>query len=633
MTFRQFAFNNVRRNSRQYVSYYLSSMFSVTVFFMYAVLVFHPEVQSATFRASVQRGIFAAEIIIFVFSFLFVLYSTGSFLKSRKTEYGLLSTLGITKSQLNRLIMIENTIIGLVSIISGLVVGGILSKIFIMLFSEILKLEDPLSYYLAPKAIMVTAVAYFIMFELNSFFALWTIRMNSVIELFRGAKAPKKTPKFSWILSVLGIGLIGYGYYLAYDAELLTITGRMLPILAVIVPGTYLLFTQASIAVTSILQKQKRFYFKRTNLLTISDLVYKLKDNARLLFLVTILSAIAFTSSGVLFGLFKGIQGEAEKYIPQSVSLITKNNPAIFDKSVTEVKQNFDEKGIPYKYHQGALVEAGIHYPQKDVYTSVHLMALDDFKTFLANQGKDTSINLNDNQALFLAPPILVGEETKIPKELNFEGSGYEKNLEIKIFTAHSINKSYYVRYMYVVPNQVFEAFKQHASPDQTYQYMAMEIPNWTKHVDGILETIDKVDTNDLRFDSQAHFYDTYKQGFALTFYFGVFISVLFFLAAGSILYFRLYQDIDNDMDHYRALYRIGLTEKEMKKIASKQVSLIFFIPFAVAVIHSAFAFKALQNMLSSSIILPSTLIIGAFLVIHILNYLIIRNRYISKLL
>lgn len=97
MTFIQFAFNNVKRNTRAYLSYFLSCMFSVMVFFMYAVAVFHPDIAEYEFRDIVQRGIIASEVIIYGFSFLFVLYSTGSFIKSRKKEYGLLTTLGISK--------------------------------------------------------------------------------------------------------------------------------------------------------------------------------------------------------------------------------------------------------------------------------------------------------------------------------------------------------------------------------------------------------------------------------------------------------------------------------------------------------------------------------------------------------
>lgn len=276
MTFKQFALNNVKRNTRQYLSYFLSCMFAVTVFFMYAVVMFHPDISNNEFRDTMQRGIIVNEVIIYVFSFLFVLYSTGSFIKSRKKEYGLLTTLGISKSQLNRMLVLENTIIGLASIVAGLLLGALLTKLFLMVFSTVLGIDQILPFYLSFKAIGLTALLFFVMFEVNSFAVVWALRTNSVMEVFRGAKSPKKVPKFSWILSTLSIAAIGVAYYLAFTADFISIIYRMAPILALIIPGTYFLFTQFSIAFTNQLKRRKGFYYKGLNLLTVSDLTYKI---------------------------------------------------------------------------------------------------------------------------------------------------------------------------------------------------------------------------------------------------------------------------------------------------------------------------------------------------------------------
>lgn len=84
MIFRQFAFNNVFRNKRTYAAYFLSSVFSVMVFCMYAVFAFHPELATGQIIVNITKGMQTAEGIIYVFSFFFVLYSMSSFLKMRK---------------------------------------------------------------------------------------------------------------------------------------------------------------------------------------------------------------------------------------------------------------------------------------------------------------------------------------------------------------------------------------------------------------------------------------------------------------------------------------------------------------------------------------------------------------------
>lgn len=632
MTFRQFAFNNVKRNARQYITYFLSCMFSVTIFFMYAVLVFHPEVMETEFRESVRRSIMAAEIIIFVFSFLFVLYSNSTFVKSRKKEFGLLSTLGISRSQLNRLIMMENSLIGILSIILGLAMGAIFSKLFLLTLTNILELGDPLSYYISPLAIGITAGAYFIMFELNSIFVLFSIRTKTIMELFRGARSPKKKPKFSWILSILSLLLIGYGYYLAWTADLISIIPRMLPILALVVPGSYFLFTQLSVALTSLLQKRKSLYYKGTHLLTISDLIFKLRDNSRILFFVAILSAVAFTSSGVLFGAFYGLEEEAKKYTPNTLSFSGTGNRETVEEKARLVSQELKRNDIHYSAHYSQLVKGEI--PELD--GSVRFLSLSDFHIYQTMSGLE-KLKLKENEAAILLFPN-DHREDQVPGSLTVSIQNEEHTFAVKKVRNNAFNSRYFQSYLIVLPDQFYEAYARVSDPEQTVHLHAIEIDGWTSKTDEIQVALQEHNLRHLKVkddiftENRAELYTGLKQGFGISLYFGIFISVLFFLAAGSILYFRMYQDIDYDLNHYRSLYRIGLTKKEMKNIATRELSFLFFLPMLIAVLHSSFAFKALQNILSASVLLPAFIIFGGFLGVHLINFFIVRNIYVSKL-
>ncbi|MBO8157818.1 MAG: ABC transporter permease [Bacillaceae bacterium] len=635
MTFRQFAFNNIRRNARQYISYFLSSMFAVTIFFMYAVVMFHPDVMNSDLRKSVQYGITAAEIIIFTFSFLFVLYSTGTFIKSRQKEFGLLTTLGISRSQLNRLLFIENSIIGFLSIVSGILLGAILSKVFLLTFSNILDLNEPLSYFISPLAVAITAGSYFVMFELNILFVLLTIRTKSIMELFRGAKAAKKMPRFSWFLSFLSLILIGSGYYLAWTADLLTIVQRMFPILLLVIPGTYFFFTQLSVALASMLKKRKALYYRGTNILTFSDLIYKIKDNARILFFVSILSAVAFTSSGVLFGAFYGLKEETEKYTPNTLSFTSKGNGEIIQEKVKLINKELTEKGIPYSGHYSRIVHGRVpDFNGKEI--SFRILSLSDFQTYQSlNQMDETQ--LQENEAILLLNAI---SAKQFPDEVTVNVSNYEETFSLKKIQNTVLNSRFFGGYLLVLPDSQYAQLEQVSDPSQTVHFHAIEIENWTNYLDEIqgllqtynLEHLKFTDTDQVYIENQAEMYTSLKQGFGLTLYFGIFISVLFFLAAGSILYFRMYQDIDQDLSRYRSLYKIGLTRKEMKQIATRELSFLFFVPIIMAIIHSGFAFKALQNMLSASVLFPSLVIFGSFLAIHLVNFMFVRNIYITKL-
>jgi putative ABC transport system permease protein len=112
----------------------------------------------------------------------------------------------------------------------------------------------------------------------------------------------------------------------------------------------------------------------------------------------------------------------------------------------------------------------------------------------------------------------------------------------------------------------------------------------------------------------------------------GLFIGAVFFVAAGSFLYFRLYADLDNDRVQYRAISKLGLTEAELSKIVSTQIALLFFVPIAVALVHGAVALNTLQNTFNANLVKPSALVLGTFLAIQIVYFLFIKTNYVRKL-
>lgn len=138
MTFRQFAYRNVTRSKRKYAAYFVSSAFSVMIFFLCALFIFHPVISGALILDTAAKTMMMAEGIIYVFCSLFVLVSVGSFLQSRKLEFGILLMHGMTKQQLNKMVFLENMLIGGSAIFTGTLLGMLLGKLFLMIGSAFL---------------------------------------------------------------------------------------------------------------------------------------------------------------------------------------------------------------------------------------------------------------------------------------------------------------------------------------------------------------------------------------------------------------------------------------------------------------------------------------------------------------
>src|SRR5699024_847062 len=147
MTFRQFALNNVFRNKRLYVAYFLSSLVTVMVFFTFAIFSFHPSLTGDDMHSNVLHGLSVAGGIIYVFSFFFILYFMSAFLQSRKREFGILIIQGMSNVQVRWMVFLENMLIGFFATIFGMLFGLIFSKGILLIAENVLVIDEQLTFY------------------------------------------------------------------------------------------------------------------------------------------------------------------------------------------------------------------------------------------------------------------------------------------------------------------------------------------------------------------------------------------------------------------------------------------------------------------------------------------------------
>lgn len=374
MTFLQFAYKNVTRNKRVYLAFFLSSAFSVLIFFTFAMFLFHPALKEGYLNNIAKKGLTAAEWMIFVFSFLFVLYSVNAFLKSRNKEFGILLMQGITPGQLRKLITAENMIIGVMSIAAGIIGGFIFSKTFFTVGAYILEM-DALPLYMPWKALGITVCGFLLLFFFLSQFTILFVRSNTVIKLIKGTGKVKPEPKPSVLLSLFGIACLCGGYGMVLKGNVHGLEPFIILLLTVI--GTYFFFSQSSIWILRALKKWKTFYLRGKNIIWVSDLVYRLKDNARLFFIVSIISAVAFTATGVL-AMYKSTVG-AEESAYEMEYLSYSNNP----KEQTHLKDiDHELKTHGFTYKKDKIDVSYVRYQEGETVPPVYMISESDVSKY-----------------------------------------------------------------------------------------------------------------------------------------------------------------------------------------------------------------------------------------------------------
>ena len=302
------AVSNVKGNLYRYLMYYLSNSFAVTVFFIFSNFIFHPSMSIKNIgghpvaQMGVVNSLIASQIIIVIFSILFVGYSTSIFLKSRGKEFGLLSLYGMTRGQIRKYVFIENTILSVLSIVTGIMSGVIFSKLFFMAMEVFLELSLPLN--ISVKALGLTILIFFILFEVISVLMLFQIRNKEIVQQLKANKIPKTIPKFSKIKAGLGLVLLIIGYGIAWFVPGGLVPLAMIPVILIVIAGTYFLFTQLSIAIADWILKNERALYKKTNMVAYSQIIL-LQDTAKVL-LWLIPGALLLPLQNYIFILYGG---------------------------------------------------------------------------------------------------------------------------------------------------------------------------------------------------------------------------------------------------------------------------------------------------------------------------------------
>ncbi|MEI2405078.1 ABC transporter permease [Niallia taxi] len=614
MTFRRFAFNNVIRNKRLYAAYFLSSMFTVMVFFTFAIFAFHEAISGNDMNSSVQQGMNIAGGIIYVFSFFFILYSMSSFLTTRKKELGLLMMQGMSVRQVRLMIFLENMVIGFFATLGGIILGLIFSKVILLIAENVLVLDDALNFYLPIQAIIVTFLSFILLFFIISLFVSYILRSRKLIDLIKGNKKSKGEPKANIFLTVSAVLLIGVGYAAALIVEGAVVIVAMLPVVVVVIIGTYLLFTQLSVYIIRKLKQNNNIFWWKTNMILFSDLSFRMKDNARTFFMVAIISTVAFSAIGTLFGFQTFLTEGLKNNNPHTFSYITVDQDK---EDVAFINETIEQEQMEAKHKQTKLA----HYEIGQ--DNIVITSETDFNRFAAFLGEDTiDIQTGEVKVVEFTGNEYGQTEELLKQKLNLNSGTSLIPKEVIYSRALPATDSYYV-----VSDQ---DFKELPEPISEESYHAWQV---IKGQDNIIAASEKIEKVVPPYEFYAKDYSIYQlnKAYGLVLFVGLFIGIVFFVSAGSFLYFRLYADLEEDKQKFRSISKMGLTEKELKNVLTRQTAILFFTPILVALIHGAVALTALSHFFYYDLTKISLSVLGIFTLIQIIYFAIVRFFYTKQ--
>ncbi|PEJ03274.1 ABC transporter permease [Bacillus wiedmannii] len=645
MTFWQFAFKNVTRNARAYFAYFVSSAFSIAIFFSFAVYLFHPKLHMTGVNAALNILMTISEVVIVFFSFFFLLYSIGTFLKVRKKQFGILTVLGISQKQLKRLVFLENMLIGVLSIFFGIQLGLVFSQFFLLVTAKITHVPG-LYLYWPTSAIILTMIIFLGLFILVSSFTPMLIRTRKAVRLLKeGTK--QKERKASVLISLFGATCLISGYVLAanplYFMSLGDIIGLLYAVSSIFVipslvaAGTYFFFSQISFLLIRILKTRRTFYMKRTNMLWISDLAARIRTNINMLFIVAMLSTLAFTMITFLYGFGKFTKFDAVRQNPFPFTYLSHTENTLGDEHLNWLEQKFNEEHFTYKKLKTDIYEVSSAEENQKLYYTIKQS---DYN-ILAKALNWEHLNVKNNESYILIKDIddqFIGTIYDTERKDILTLTQNSLQLQVKEYKNYNPFPDSLISILLVLSDENVEALSSVSKQMSVYSF---KVNDWEKANNIGSAFVEKIDNDEIKIQAEHPPFHaseasdslyTTKLNVASFFLIGTFLGVIFFIGAGSVLYFRMYTDLTSEQEKYVTITKIGLTEAEMKRSATIQLAILFFVPYIMASIHTMFATKMLQEVLHLSFFAEITVVLMIFGTVEILFFLLIRSFYMQKL-
>ncbi len=591
MTFGQLALSNLRGSWLRYAAFFLSSTFSVLLFFMYAQFLFHPDLAEGYIYggATTRMVLSVCLVLVAVFAFFFVTYSSGAFLRARGQEFGMLTLLGTTRSQLRRLVWLENTVLSVLAIITGILLGLLFNRLFFLGLARVLQVDEPLSTVLVPTAFLITAGGFLLLFQAVILLSSLSIGRSTVLDLLQDARRPRTAPRARPAVAVTGLLMLLGGYAVALVAETGMVAAAFLPVTVTVVIGTYLVFSEATVWILNRLRRTPA-YMRGTTMLSVSQLVFRLRDNSRLLATITNLSAVVLAAAGTFYIVSQLFYQQAAVAFPTALAI-----------------------------HEGAGIEpaevldlAGLHGVQVTAAGSVTVKMEETYR-ISRSQADALLTDPNLNATLSDPEERSIGEDRLTARRLD---------PELTMTPVPDMD-------WYVLPDDVWAAL-----PGEPFR---VDYYDWADTSAGAAISVTLQD----RIGPDAWFryttdrytgFNQLQQTLALSMFTGLFVSLLFFIGTGSLIYFKLFTELPEDRRTFIRLKRIGVTAGESRRYITAQIAAIFLLPFAAGSVHAVVALDALGGMLLVNVLGYSLLVILLFAAVQLAFFLLTRWTYLRAL-
>lgn len=656
------AWQNIRKNKNTFLPFLLSGIMMTAMFYMLHSI-WKQSNDTLFFGATTMKKVLIIGVVVAGIFSVCVLFYTNSFLmKQRTREFGLYSLLGMEKKHIGKVVFWEMALVGMGCIGIGLTVGILFSRLMFLVLLKLLRVNTSFVFHIMPESVLWTFVLFAATFAAIILANAIRVFCLRPIELMRGEHVGEREPKAKWLLALVGLASLGYGYYLALSTKnpLQAYTVFFLAVLCVIV-GTYLLFLSGSIALFKMLRKNKRYYYSKKHFITVSGMMYRMKRNAVGLANICILCTGVLVVLSSTVSLYVGIEDVLRNRYPKDVM-----TDYLYEKDM-EDEQDMDEAWKETHHYDYAKVEEalqerageynveirdmeqyyeyGVMGTMKDAefvvdntwnlsvndYIALEIISQEDYNTLT---GENVSLDAGSVLLYCSDDKKITGDEISVGHQTWHIAGRLDKKLTEKAF-----DNAYGMMFM-VVPSlqdlldisaEVQGDFTDGGivSPEYYINFnLEGDVGDKNAYCEGLRDVIN--DTGISHLSSVDNIYTTRPEMFGIyggLFFIGVFIGTLFLITTVMIIYYKQISEGYDDRERFGIMQKVGMSKAETKSVIRSQIIQVFFLPILLAIVHICFAFKIIKDILVmlnfTNVALFITCTIGTVLVFTLVYFVV----------
>ena len=639
---------NIRKSLKDYTVYFFTLILGVAIFYVFNAI------DSQSVMLDVRENMMdiiklmndmLSGVSVFVSCILgfLIIYASRFLIKRRNKEFGIYLTLGMSKRKISAILFFETLLIGIVSLVAGLVIGTILSQFMSVIVANMFDADmTKFKFIFSMKACVKTLIYFAIMYVLVMIFNTFSISRCKLIDLLNAGKKTEKVtmknPVVCTIVFVIGIGILSYAYWMVTRGvrTLNTFDKIGIPI-ALGCVATFLIFWSVSGFMIRIFTSIKSVYYKGVNSFVLRQFCSKINTTV---FSTTVICIMLFITISVLsaaLSMKDSLSKDLDSMCPVDVQLAKYSYDAMSEAYATSQDMNEKDREM-------------LEDSKLSIIETLNNSGFDAQKYFkdvveynIYNTGltvKDTLGDINTDDYQFMAdaimPVMTIGDYNSVARL--YGNSTYELNDDEYIIVADYKN-------MVMIRNQALKKGIILSVNGKEYKpryneckdgFVKIGVQNMN---DGILVVPDnavkpqqvrnmglsadyRADTKEERYSIETQLDNlmkniSFKKSFiswnsridlaessvglgALVTFIALYLGIIFLISSAAILALRELSDSADNKERYGMLRKLGVDERMIDMALFKQIGIFFAFPLILALIHSVFGIKFINIILAT---------------------------------